>query len=69
MLRTPARFYDTNYYPRITPIMISAQKKGARVLSGIGMLISQAALSFSIWTNEKAPFHLMQEEIFKKNLL
>lgn len=44
--------YDLVYAPAPTPFMRLAQKGGARkVADGLGMLIEQAAESFSVWRN------------------
>lgn len=53
--------YDTIYKPPITPLMHFAQSCEAQVSNGLGMLIHQAALSFSLWTNTEPPTQIMQQ--------
>lgn len=47
--------YDLVYSPLITTLIKKAKEQGAAVVSGIGMLIEQAALSFELWTRIRAP--------------
>lgn len=53
--------YDLRYSPSRTPFMEWAGKSGAAVSGGLGMLVGQAALSFSLFTGAAAPFDLMQK--------
>ena len=48
-----AVLYDLIYNPSKTQLMDDAKKAGLSVRGGIGMLESQAALSFEIWTGCK----------------
>ena len=41
--------YDIVYTPLITPLLQQAQDKGARVVTGIGMLLHQARPGFEAW--------------------
>ena len=47
--------YDMVYNPLETPLLAEARAAGATAISGIEMLIGQAARSFSIWTGQKMP--------------
>ena len=51
---------DLVYAPLHTPLLASAEAAGATAISGLGMLIQQAALSFSWWTNQVPPISQMQ---------
>ena len=42
-------------YGRLTPFMAFAQRQGARVFDGLGMLIEQAAEAFSVWRGIRPP--------------
>lgn len=50
---------DLIYAPSKTPLLEEAEKREAKVLNGLGMLIYQGALSFKIWTGEEAPVDVM----------
>ena len=45
-----AAIYDVVYNPRITALVRHARAVGLRAETGLGMLVSQAALSFETWT-------------------
>ncbi len=51
---------DLLYDPPVTALLAAAAARGASVANGVGMLIHQAALSFSRWTGEPAPLAVMQ---------
>jgi shikimate dehydrogenase len=51
---------DLVYGPEPTPFLAAARARGAGAIDGIGMLVGQAALSFSRWTNLDPPFDVMQ---------
>jgi len=50
---------DTVYAPRETPLLAAAQQRGARALNGLGMLVHQAARSFTLLTGQAAPLEAM----------
>ncbi len=43
-----------------TALVKLARKKGLKALDGVGMLVSQGALSFEIFTGKRAPFRVMK---------
>ncbi|MCD6248599.1 MAG: shikimate dehydrogenase [Hadesarchaea archaeon] len=51
---------DIVYKPLKTKLLQEAEKAGARTVTGLGMLIHQAAASFEIWTGRKAPIKTMR---------
>lgn len=53
--------YDTIYNPPTTKLMHFAHRCKARSSNGLGMLIHQAALAFSLWTNTPPPVDIMQQ--------
>jgi shikimate dehydrogenase len=53
--------YDLIYWPPLTPLLKLAQERGAKVESGLSMLIEQGAEAFSIWTGFEAPVERMKE--------
>jgi len=46
--------------------MKAARKNGARTANGLGMLLYQGALAFSIWTGKKAPADVMRKALEKE---
>lgn len=43
--------YDMSYKSSLTPFLVRAQENGSkRVADGLGMLVGQAAVAFTIWT-------------------
>jgi len=51
---------DLVYRPLKTPFLVAAEQAGAKIVPGIGMLLHQAALSFEIFTKQKAPLEVMK---------
>jgi shikimate dehydrogenase len=58
-----AAVYDLVYNPPETLLMKIAREEGLRAANGLGMLIEQAALSFTIWTGHTAPRDAMWEAV------
>ena len=52
---------DLVYHPARTELMARAEAGGATVVGGLGMLVHQAALAFTLWTGVAAPLAAMQE--------
>ena len=59
MMRKGLIVNDIVYEPLQTRLLTEAKKAGARTVTGLGMLIHQAALSFEIWTGRRAPIKVM----------
>lgn len=53
--------FDLVYNPPETPLLRAAKERGATAVSGLGMLVYQAAESFRIWTGQEAPVERMLE--------
>ncbi len=53
--------YDIIY--KKTPLLIEAEKRGAKIMNGIEMLIHQGAESFEIWTGVYPPIDVMRKAI------
>ena len=58
--------YDLVYNPRQTKLMIDALEAGCQTLSGLDMLVAQAALQFELWTGQKAPIECMRNAALAK---
>ena len=43
-----------------------AEKRGAQTINGLGMLVNQGALNFTLWTGVEAPYDLMKETLAKE---
>ena len=57
--------YDIVYNPLMTKFLLDAQSCGAKVLTGLDMLIYQAAESFKIWTGEEMIIESVRQELSK----
>jgi len=57
---------DIVYNPIETKLAKDAKSVGAKVVSGIEMLVYQGAASFEIWTNHAAPVKVMKQAILNK---
>ena len=55
--------YDVIYNPVKTRLLRDAEAKGARVLSGVKMLVYQGAEAFKMWTGVEPPIGLMQRAV------
>jgi len=51
--------YDLVYNPSETKLLKAAKAAGCKTCGGLGMLVRQGALAFSIWTGEEAPLDIM----------
>jgi shikimate dehydrogenase len=43
-----------------------AEKRGARTINGLGMLVNQGALNFTLWTGVEAPIEVMTDTLKKE---
>jgi shikimate dehydrogenase len=49
--------------PPRTRLLVEAAGRGARTLDGLGMLVYQGAIAFTVWTGQDAPIDLMKEAL------
>ncbi len=49
--------------PPHTPFLKEAEARGARVLDGLGMLVYQGAIGFTMWTGMEAPVNVMYQAL------
>lgn len=54
---------DLVYHPADTPLLTAARAKGATAVNGLGMLLHQAARSFTQWTGHPAPLDAMRAAV------
>ncbi len=57
---------DVVFQPAETVFLKEAAKRGAKTVNGLGMLVRQAALNFTLWTGEEAPVDVMEEALRKE---
>jgi len=57
--------YDMVYNPLRTPLLSAAANAGAETISGIEMLVGQAARSFSLWTGKQMPVDRVRSELLR----
>jgi shikimate dehydrogenase len=55
LLPKQMKIYDLVYNPRETKLVRDARAQGLQATTGLGMLIEQAALGFTLWTGIKLP--------------
>jgi shikimate dehydrogenase len=63
LLRADLAVLDLVYRPSPTRLVREARAVGARARGGGGMLLRQAALSFSLWTDREAPVDVMRDAL------
>jgi shikimate dehydrogenase len=55
--------YDLVYNPRETKLVKGARSQGLAAITGLGMLIEQAALAFEIWTGRTPPREILFQSV------
>jgi len=65
-LRPDLYVMDIIYNPLESKLAKDAKSVGAKVISGVEMLVYQGAASFEIWTNRRAPVKAMREAVLNK---
>ncbi len=65
-LKSDLTVMDIVYNPVETKLVIEAKAAGAKVVSGVEMLIYQGAASFEIWTGKQAPVQVMRKAAFEQ---
>lgn len=54
---------DVIFNPAETLFLKAASQNGAKTVTGLGMLVQQAALNFTLWTGVDAPVKVMEEAL------
>jgi shikimate dehydrogenase len=57
---------DLVYHPLRTPLLAAARERGSIPVTGLGMLIHQAAHAFRLWTGEDPPLEVMSAAALAK---
>jgi shikimate dehydrogenase len=60
VLPKQTKIYDLVYNPRETKLVRDARAQGLQATTGLGMLVEQAALGFTLWTGIRLP-----DEVFR----
>jgi shikimate dehydrogenase len=47
-------------HPLRTPLLESAAARGCTTVDGLGMLVHQAAIAWTLWTGVEAPVEVME---------
>lgn len=66
LLKPHLTVMDVVYNPLETKLAKDAKEAGAKVISGIEMLIHQGAASFEIWTGKSAPIEVMRKAVLNR---
>ena len=62
-LKSSHTVVDLVYNPIETPLLLAARKAGATGITGVGMLVHQAALQYQLWTGMGAPIQEIERKI------
>jgi len=62
-LKSDLTVMDIIYNPLETELAKEAKAAGAKVISGVEMLVHQGAVSFEIWTGKAAPVEVMRQAV------
>jgi shikimate dehydrogenase len=60
LIQPKTTVFDLVYNPAETPLVAAAKSRGAKAVSGLGMLVYQAAESFKLWTGKEADVPVMR---------
>jgi len=66
-INTKQIVFDIVYMPKETKLLKEAKKRGARVVSGLEMLLHQGTAQFELYTGLKAPIEIMRKVLYGKN--
>jgi shikimate dehydrogenase len=61
LLKAELVVFDIIYNPTPTRLLAESEKRGAKNISGLEMLVRQGAVAFELWTGRKAPVPIMRE--------
>ena len=54
---------DVVFNPANPPFLQKSAARGAKTISGLGMLACQGAINFSLWTGREAPLQVMEDKL------
>jgi len=65
LFRPGQAVFDVIYTPLKTKLLVDAEARGLKTISGVDMFINQAALQFEHFTGEKAPVETMRRVVLE----
>lgn len=68
LLRADLIVSDLIYEPSKTALLKMAEKKGCKIINGLGMLVWQGALAFELWTGKKMPIDEIKQKLLKERM-
>lgn len=54
---------DVVFNPVNTPFLMNAKTRGAKTIDGLGMLVNQGCINYTLWTGEEAPRDVMYAKL------
>jgi shikimate dehydrogenase len=66
-LKKGAVVFDLIYNPAKTPFLRNAEKKGAKIINGLDMLIFQGIEAFELWTKKRPSYAMVKNAVDKYN--
>lgn len=57
---------DVVFNPVMPEFLKRSSARGAKIITGIGMLVQQGALNFTLWTGKEAPVQVMYDTLEKE---
>jgi len=63
LLPDHAKVYDMVYNPPLTPLLLDARNRGLQAANGLGMLVAQGELAFSLWHGIAPANDIMQKAL------
>ncbi|MBO4330441.1 MAG: shikimate dehydrogenase, partial [Oscillospiraceae bacterium] len=63
LIKAEQFYFDACYNPDKTQFLLNAEKKGCRILNGLGMSLYQGVVQIELWTGKEAPVEAMRREL------
>jgi shikimate dehydrogenase len=67
-LKSDLTVMDIVYNPCETQLVKDAKAIGAKVISGVEMLVYQGTAAFEIWTGQQAPIQVIRRAVLERNI-
>jgi shikimate dehydrogenase len=64
-LRSDFLVFDSVYNPLMTKLLLDAKAAGAKILTGVHMLLYQGVATFELWVGKKAPETIMMGAVMR----